>query len=60
MVLKLLIFEIVTLIIITLYILYCVAQKPGRAFIECANIQGVLLPDRQTLKGDSRQDDKHY
>ena len=25
-----------------------------------ANIQGVLLPDRQTLRGDSRHEDKHY
>ena len=23
-------------------------------------IQGVLLPDRQTLRGDSRHEDKHY
>ena len=24
------------------------------------HIQGVLLPDRQTLRGDSRHEDKHY
>ena len=24
------------------------------------NIQGVLLPDRQTLRGDIRDEDKHY
>ena len=23
-------------------------------------IQGVLLPDQQTLRGDSRHEDKHY
>ena len=23
------------------------------------DIQGILLPDRQTLRGDSRQEDKH-
>ena len=23
-------------------------------------IQGVLLPNRQTLRGDSRHEDKHY
>ena len=24
------------------------------------NIQDVLLPDRQTLRGDSRHEEKHY
>ena len=24
------------------------------------NMQGVLLPDRQTLQGDSRHEGKHY
>ena len=26
----------------------------------CVYIQGVLLPDQQTLRGDSRHEDKHY
>ena len=24
------------------------------------HIQGILLPDRQTLRGDSRYEDEHY
>ena len=32
----------------------------GKYDIKILFIQGVLLPDRQTFRGDSRHEDKHY
>ena len=29
-------------------------------YVEIYQIQGVLLPDRETLRGDSRHEDKQY
>ena len=41
--------------------MYVDAQTHIHMYISlCIYIEGVLLPDRQTLRGDSRHEDKHY
>ena len=50
------------------YTLTCVFYSNHAHFMDIGHkthnymcfIQGVLLPDRQTLRGDSRHEDKHY